>query len=475
MAKRRKKPAKSRKRPSKKPKVADVEGLEFRLYRVPHETDADSFVPATVNTPGRLFDSIIHRYMRSVGGFKCSDSMEVDMAENELMRSANEKSSEVIDKIDNAINSQSMFECFVLKWMRTSIYGKWLQTVVATFGSDGLPMNTDRKNAITFMPPCELSVRTWAQHLHDKQSASAVTNGPIGRGCLAKSIETYIGGLSTATKQAGPQVGDQMHTEYLRIFKATLNKWRDEEDEEDRSAPVFIIGDELNAMYAATFEHKLGWSYKKRLEVWTTFLCQANIIGRGSDVTQFCPVWEDVKVPNKLDADGLPAWIIVKLRDWKWRKTKRRGGKPLEFLIKRNYLDPRFCFIFNLFMMSNVFGYKGGKEKGRIFGKTFNSKNSKAYIGALKHMFVTASTIPGYEHLEKCSSHSVRRTFAQWADTCGYDPFAIMEIGRWTDVPTLRIYVDANRNAQKKNLLLDPKYENPGFKLWLFETEVFAD
>jgi hypothetical protein len=112
-----------------------------------------------------------------------------------------------------------------------------------------------------------------------------------------------------------------------------------------------------------------------------------------------------------------------------------------------------------------------------MFGVSFGNKNSNKYTGTLKWRFVVASRIKGHEHLAKCSSHSICRTLAQWADsTYGYDPFSIMEIGHWSDVPAmLHIYVHANCNAQKKNLLLKSNYENPGFKVWLFEMEVFTD
>ena len=373
------------------------------------------------------------------------------------------------------MNSQSLFECFVLKHMRNTTYGKWLITVQSAFGHDGLPMNVDWKNVISFFPTGDGAVAAWAEHLHKKPISTATygVGKPKGRGCKAKSIETYLGGLSTTTKQGGD------HQEYLGTFKAKLDKWRETEIENDNSAPLFSVGKDLVALYNAIFDCKfaIGWSLEKKLEVWTALLCQGNILGRASDVTKYCPVWEDVKYPDDLDADGFPAWIIVKLRNWKWRKSKKRGGKPLEFMIKRNYLDPRFCFIINLFMMKNVL-LDGGNSctEGKMFGANFGNKTSSNFIGALKRMFFVASkTAPGLEHLAKCSSHSVCRTFAQWADTCGYDPFCIMEIGRWTDVPTLRIYVDANRHAQRKMLIMNPQYENPGFKVWLFDTEVFVE
>jgi hypothetical protein len=467
-------PANKKKRKTisgKKRKPAEVEGVEFRVYRIPDETDSDVFVPAPPNAPGKLIDSFVHRYGRSVG-FKVSDKEEKDIERNELMRDAHEKSNEVIDKINNAINSQSLFECFVLKHLRNTNYGEWLITVSSAFGSDGLPTNVGRQNPISFLAPCKTTVAAWAEHLHKKPHANGAPSDvgkPTGRSCCAKTIETYLGGLSTTTKQVGH------HKEYLKMFKSKLDKWRDDEKEADNSAPLFSVGEDLNALYIAIFESKIGWSYEKKLELWTAVLCQCNIIGRASDVTTYCPVWEDVKYPKEMDADGLPAWIVVKLRNWKWRKSKKRGGKPLEFMIKRNYLNASFCFVTNFVLMTNVFLDHGEDcTKGPIFGNTFGNKNSKKYAAAVKRMFVVASRIPGHEHLKHCSSHSIRRTFAQWADTCGYDPFSIMELGRWSDVPTLRIYVDANRNAQKRMLMLDSTYQNPGFNVWLFETEVFV-
>ena len=83
----------------KKRKANAVEGAEHRIYRIPNgETgDDEVFVPASDDAPGRLIDSFVHRYMRTVG-FKKSDEEEKEVKDNELMREAHKSPAKLLTR-----------------------------------------------------------------------------------------------------------------------------------------------------------------------------------------------------------------------------------------------------------------------------------------------------------------------------------------------------------------------------------------
>jgi hypothetical protein len=468
---------------SKRKAAAKVEGVNYRVYRKKVPGSKHEFVTARKSDTGRIKDSFVHRYMRTVG-FKLSSNDEEDISTNKLMLETHSKSSAVVDATYNAINSQSMFECFVLQHMKETAYGCWLLSIVEQFDSDGQPKKQSRKDAIAFQVPSVLAVTTWMEHLFAPSSnakalldSSSSSSGLEGRGNRSKTIETRIGGLSTTTKQGG------QHTPFVGILIDKLKFYRGEEEDIDiNDAPAFDVGHDLPAMHKAVFDPncKIGWTFIRRLEVWCAALAQANICGRASCVSQYSPKWEHVQYPDCFDSDGLPPWVILRLTNWKQKKSVREGGHELEFMIFRNHLDQRFCFVTHFILMKHMLSnvHKYDITKGPIFGHAFGTegteKQSINYRNALKHMFVVASKIdPKFEHLAECSSHSIRRTFAQWADTCGLDIGKIMSIGRWRDILTLKKYVDDNQNNHILYISIDGTYQPKGFDFFVFTTKCF--
>eukprot|EP00978_Attheya_sp_CCMP212_P034306 scaffold142967_cov27-Attheya_sp.AAC.2 len=314
------------------------------------------------------------------------------------MLEAHSNISAVVDTTNNAITSQSLFECFVLQHMRETAYGCWLVSISEQFDSNAQPKKQGRQDAIAFLVPSTLAVTTWADHMNASTSSPS---GLKGRGNRSKTIETRIGGLSTTTKQGG------QHTPFVGILIDKLKFYKEEErDIPINEAPAFDIGQDLPVMYKA-----------------------------------YSPKWEDVQYPDCFDSDVLPPWVILKLTNWKQKKSVREGGP--------------------------IFGH--------AFGTEGTDKNSVNYRNALKHMFVVASKIDSkFEHLAKCSSHSIRRTFAQWADTCGLDIGKIMSIGRWRDIITLKRYVDDNQNQHIRYISLDANYQPKGFDFFRFTTKCFV-
>lgn len=58
------------------------------------------------------------------------------------------------------------------------------------------------------------------------------------------------------------------------------------------------------------------WNMAKMLQCWTMFLIAICLMGRASDLCQYCPVYEDIKLPEKQnwDLDGYPKFIDIGMR-----------------------------------------------------------------------------------------------------------------------------------------------------------------
>jgi hypothetical protein len=463
---------------------AKVEGVKHRIYRIKLPGNGNTYVPAPPSAKGKKKDSYVHRYMRDIS-FKRGSTDESNMSKNSLVREAHARASIVVDQTENAINSQSLFECFVLEHMskkeEQTEYGRYLLQIIEQFDSNGLPKEKDRtkrEDALPFLLPSGLEVGAWMDHMFKGrgEDPDAAPDGLEGRGNCSKTIETRIGGLSTTAKQGGN------YCSFLALHKDKLNSFRHQEDLEDdrelRAARPFDVGLDLPVLHNAVFAAQcdLQWSHLKRVEFWTTFLAQANVMGRASCVSKYSPKWEDIQFPDKFDSDGFPPYIILKLTQWKQKKSKRDGGKDLEFMIYRNRLDQRFCFIKHFMKMRYTYECIGvNNTKGPIFGHAFGTGENASvnFRHAEKKWFESASKTEGHSHLADCSSHSVRRTFSQWADTCGVDIYRIMEIGRWSDFNTLKKYIDDNKNQFKKSQAIDPNYNPEGLNFWQFNTKVF--
>jgi len=67
----------------------------------------------------------------------------------------------------------------------------------------------------------------------------------------------------------------------------------------------------------------------------------ALLVGRGSLMSEFCPIYEDIVVPNGMyDTDGIPKMLLVTLRLWKGNTS---GQRTQQLIIRRNYLNAEYC------------------------------------------------------------------------------------------------------------------------------------
>ena len=82
---------------------------------------------------------------------------------------------------------------------------------------------------------------------------------------------------------------------------------------------AFNFSEELPGLFSAVW-FVSHWTYAKRVKCWAMFLVAVCIFARASDVTTFCPVYEDIEMPpafvwdSESSPDGIPPYIIIILR-----------------------------------------------------------------------------------------------------------------------------------------------------------------
>ena len=174
--------------------------------------------------------------------------------------------------------------------------------------------------------------------------------------------------------------------------------------------------------------------------------------------------------------DGLPKYLILVLHKWKHRSGDMR---PYKILIRRNMLDVKYCPIYWILALAKTRKHYGLEAKGKIFTWQFPCGNkpkeySQKYRRSIKRLFVIASKNPGYEYLAACSSHSIRRSAALWANRSKLSRATIMDIGRWNDLMTLFKYLDQGEAEIRALQIEDPNWEDPICRVWVCETIVLT-
>ena len=230
---------------------------------------------------------------------------------------------------------------------------------------------------------------------------------------------------------------------------------------------------------------RFGWSKLKRLCAWAMFLVSMCICARASDLTEHCPELERVRLPPERhwDVDGLPKYIIVVMLNWKNRGGKKRinVGKPYPMKIHRNYLDPIFCPVTWVLIYLKYAGHTTGPLFALPKDDTMAGLSDPQWKGMLAHWFLKAGlrtrAIPASEEdgqpripPKGCSSHSIRRSAAQWASRCGAREMDVRNAGRWRSMLILAKYLA--QGAMQREAYEDDEegpQEDPIFKVFVFK------
>ena len=144
------------------------------------------------------------------------------------------------------------------------------------------------------------------------------------------------------------------------------------------------------------------------------FLLAFVVMGRASDVTEYCPLVQDIIFPTAKDdyaPDGRPLFLSIPWTNWKSRRRCHRNKKyPL--LIHANLRDPRFCPVNTL--LTHLWRTK--RTKGPLFAFSLSKPDvfmkAPQFAAMVARIFTTAA-VGRRKHLEHCTPHSIRKSGAQ--------------------------------------------------------------
>lgn len=265
-----------------------------------------------------------------------------------------------------------------------------------------------------------------------------------------------------------------------------------------KHAPALDFVSFLPAAYEAV-RNNSDWDWMEMMLFWVVLIIQINILGRGCEVCQFCPLVEHVRYPTEAfewDKDGYPHWIEICLRDWKGHQS---NGQTYPLKLWRNRMHSYLCPVYLLSHWLAV----SGIVSGPIFPNLVSTVNGTSSVkvplvathevkildpkGVEMSVFADAdgntinmsidmwsdilNTIFILSGHLGASPHSIRSSAAQWAARCGAESYQIQNAGRWSkDSTSWRIYVSAGEQDTARYLgRLDPIRE-----LWVFHPISFV-
>ena len=223
-------------------------------------------------------------------------------------------------------------------------------------------------------------------------------------------------------------------------------------------------------------------------------------MARASCVTKFCPRLEHIELPPinhtlMWARDGLPHYIVLKMTQWKGRKSRT----PYKLRVWRNLLcdfaDPVFFLMLWIAHLKSL-GITSGpifphltKEMAPTGGRLMKTRQ---WTKMVQHVFKKVRCTgrracrdwpracvcdvqcglwkPGRRggaRAEGLTSHSHRKAGAEWAARCGASVNDIMNTGRWKDTGTVTWYL-AQGTMYGEQQAADFCGEDPIFKFWVY-------
>ena len=224
------------------------------------------------------------------------------------------------------------------------------------------------------------------------------------------------------------------------------------------SAKAYLIDKELPKMYDAVFnENEMNGvpgfgSHLQMYKVWAMLLMHHVLLARRSQLTVYCPLIQDVEFGPACGESAVPAYMNITVRRWKGNEVGRKAART--FHIKRNLNDARFCPVFNLARWLAILA-ENGVEQGPLFPLTNEGRVSDplemmtpGQWGAwIQKVFDRAGGV-----LKMCTSHSIRRSAAQWACRCGAKLDEVMRGGLWETVQQLMMYLQEGRMVNQDRI-----------------------
>jgi len=170
-------------------------------------------------------------------------------------------------------------------------------------------------------------------------------------GMKSGTIRVYVSALNALCAQYGETCLGPKYQRCITVWEKECGS---------KPTHAFDIVDDLAKLYSACWSMSY-WGEERKLLCWTMFLVSICMFARASEVTRFCPVFEDMVLPaaSIWDRDGYPPFIYVVLRNWKKRSDLNRG-KPYKMKIWRNYMKACYCPVFSLLKWLHYSGISSG-------------------------------------------------------------------------------------------------------------------
>jgi hypothetical protein len=433
--------------PKKKarPATIPIVGVQHRIYRMKNSND--EWVDWDGKSTGKSIESWTHRFQRKNGWKITSTELEEqEIEQSQLLQDALEEANKVERKKNSSIDrntNMSYFECFVLEKAPECQFATLLRKI-----KDPCKV---KKQSLRFEKPSPFVVLAYIQYLRNTRKLKY------------NSILHFLVCLSMTCID----VGSGPFQRNISIMNR-MDEWSDL-DEEER-AESFKPEELLPELYKTVFDPDNDWPDEKKIHLWARFLVQFSIIARASDVcwsknNEYCPLIKDIAYPKSEsqwtdDPDRLPLFIEIAFRKWKGRPAKFKHSK-YHLRICANVLDFRFCPVHWLLKSLSLRKecWKNGNDP--ILPKM----TSTTYQGNLKKMFGKHTCY---------SSHSVRRSAAQWAGRCGLGELTIRDIGRWCSLDTMGRYV-AEGKRMKAEMEVDHGGIDPIVNFWVMNADTHVD
>ena len=296
------------------------------------------------------------------------------------------------------------------------------------------------------------------------------------------SLQTYLlrvqavhalvlAGLGLPPSECTPQLVDKG---FLKQFKA----YKTVDPFDGHKAFDFVSV--LPKLYHAIC--KMQWPFWKKVSVWARFLLKCALIGRASDVTEYCPKIETIELPPAT-ADVLfsaregrmPQYLTVYLTERKNTESYRNiadkeTGKG--FLVFRNHLNAMVDPVYWLLVWMDHLcseGISNGplfprerKDGALLPGKytvplQWERLLQKLFIQVGRSADCTRLMAHEYDAfvqagLEGYTSHCVRVSAAVWAGRCGAQLQDIMWTADWNTADTAGLYL--KRGAEVRTQMM---------------------
>jgi hypothetical protein len=373
------------------------------------------------------------------------------------MKAAKGNANKITYRPDSSLHrgrSQSYFECWALTVFPNHEYSKFLLRI----------KDCDDSNAgkLTLVTPNDDMLLAYVYHLRDDKDTCAGDDNDDeddesdetaeirGRRNKYNWILQHLKKISGVLKE---------HGQPLLIHSSEITKCLDKWNEEDktRRAEVYLVEEVLPKLWKQLWGNE-DRNEKQKTELWSRLLGQLATISRSSDVTgQYCPTIDGVKFPqNEKDYfdDGLPVWIELTWVDWKGRPKKHKKS-PYKVRLHANPLDARYCPVH--WMIKHWCDRGNDLDPSEPVYKKLSSKVHQKHVSNL------------FDELDlDGSSHSVRRMAAQWAARCKADINVIKNVGRWSSLDHLVVYLDEGLQTHATRVLDSADGVDPISKFWVF-------